>query len=410
MIERIADAQLREILTGVWSEYDNTTARVRDEQIKLPVSNRINTFLATRTMRRIVSQTESRVNFRDAIEQGMVVLVNLSEGITANERNLLGIQIIDRIYQAATTRTPEAGKQFYVYIDEFGNFVSHQLALALEELRKRRVSFILAHQELEQLRDAERVGGSRLLAAVHANTKVKVAFRISRHDAEEMALEIFAGQIHGNEVKHREMRTLIIPHKGRETVYARGASSGESQSESVLDSVNELAGQLNGMLYSPDQGWFAPNLPLSVSESASSSHSEGRGTGRGQGRSHSSSESEVDIPWYDLEVTKEVSGTTFFSIEEVKERITQMLQNQDERFFHLRVLGANNQPIPLTTETVKPMPVLPSQLRSALVGNYRRYCLPVAEVDLQIETRRQALLADPDDDNPVPTDPDAFWE
>jgi len=393
LLEGIVDPQLRTLLKEAWHQFETTTDRLRDEHIIFPVLNRINTFLSTQTMRRIIGQAESRVNFYDAMQSGMVVLVNLSQGLTDNEKNLLGIQIIDKIYQAGAQRKPETGKQFYVYIDEFGRFVSHQLALGLEELRKRRVSFILAHQELEQLRDAERVGGDRLLAAVNTNTKVKVAFRISRHDAEEMALEVFAGKIDGSEIKHQELRTTIIPHKSRETVYAKGGSEAESQSESTLDSISQISNQLSGMVYVPDQGWLSSDYAVSMSQSTSSGLSEGRGSGRASGKSRARSEVEIDVPFYDLEVTKEVAGTTFYSIEEIKERFTQMLQNQDERYFHLRILGKSHSPIPLITETVKPSPVLPSQMRKALEENYRRYCLPAHEVDLQIEMRRQALLA-----------------
>lgn len=93
-----------------------------------------------------------------------------------------------------------------------------------------------------------------------------------------------------------------------------------------------------------------------------------------------------------------------------KMRFTQLLQNQGERYFHLWILGKSHLPIPLITETVRPSLVLLSRMRNALEENYRRYCLPAHEVDLQIETLRQELLASAEDIEFEQMTPDVFGE
>lgn len=404
-------------LTQAWNEYDSATPKTRSEMMKLPVWARIQTFLATRTMRQIVGQSETTVDFYKAMEKGSIVLINLHGGLSENEKNLLGSIVIDKIFQAAQKRKPESGKLFFVYIDEFGRFVSERITLALEELRKRHVPFIFAHQELEQLHTEDSAAGKRLLAAIMTNAKIKIAFRISRKDAEAMALEMFAGFITGNEIKHEQKVTSFWPVKTRETSHAYGEGMSEGEISSFVEGVSEMSSQFAGQVYVPGAGFM--DASQLVSHSVGSASSLTSGHGRGTVTNYSKNEVEIDFPFYDLEPFDQVVSTAFYSIEEIKERYYQFLQNQKERYFHVRIIGETDRPpIALVTPTVKAVPIMPSILKKAKLESIKKYSKPTHEIDRLCEARRNELLQfqgdmeskDIDPEMAIPEPDDDRWQ
>ena len=97
---------------------------------------------------------KSGVDFREAMDKGKIVIVNLSEGaITSDVANFLGSLILSRVYLAGMSRedVPERErKPFYVYVDEAYRFVSDSIRDILQSLRKYRVYMTLASQYLGQ--------------------------------------------------------------------------------------------------------------------------------------------------------------------------------------------------------------------------------------------------------------------
>ncbi len=145
------------------------------------------------------------------MDEGKIILVNLAcTKLSEEEQRMLGVMVVDKVIQAAKSRSdiPERERRpFYFVIDEFGDFVCEDVARGLQALRKFRVSMILAHQELEQLREDSR----RVYSAVMANPAVRVVFRTSREDAEKMALEMFTGKIRDDVVKRVVRQTKYEP-------------------------------------------------------------------------------------------------------------------------------------------------------------------------------------------------------
>jgi len=96
----------------------------------------------------------SGFDFREAMDAGKIIVVNLSEGaITSDVANFLGSLILSRVYLAGMSRedTPEHQRRpFYVYVDEAYRFVSDSIRDILQSLRKYRVYVTLASQYLGQ--------------------------------------------------------------------------------------------------------------------------------------------------------------------------------------------------------------------------------------------------------------------
>ncbi len=151
-----------------------------------PIQNKVGQFLSSSLMRNIIGQVKSAINLREAMDEGKIIIMNLSKGRIGEDNSaLLGAMMITKIQLAAMSRVdiPELERRdFYVYIDEFQNFSTESFANILSEARKYRLNLILAHQYIEQL-------GDTVKAAVFGNVGTLVVFRVGAADAEELVKE-----------------------------------------------------------------------------------------------------------------------------------------------------------------------------------------------------------------------------
>ncbi len=151
-----------------------------------PILNKVGAFLADPTVFKILTAPEEDLHFRQLMDEGGVLLVNLAKGqIGEDAAGLLGGLLVTTLGLAAFTRqdTPEPERRdFFLYLDEFQNFTTHSMANMTSELRKYHVGLVLAHQYLHQL-DAD------VREAVLGNTGTMIAFRLGAHDAAYMAAE-----------------------------------------------------------------------------------------------------------------------------------------------------------------------------------------------------------------------------
>ena len=145
------------------------------------ITSKFNTFLANEFMRPIVAQQKSSLHFRDIMDNQKILLVNLSKGRIGDiNSNLLGLLIVGKILMAALSRTNvsvEERKDFYLYIDEFQNFSTDSISVILSEARKYRLSLVMAHQFISQLKEGIR-------DAVFGNVGSMMIFRTGIEDAE----------------------------------------------------------------------------------------------------------------------------------------------------------------------------------------------------------------------------------
>lgn len=145
----------------------------------------------------IIGQGRSAFDFRKIMDEKKILLVNLSKGKVGEiNAKLLGLIIVSKIQMAALSRAnvPEGERQdFYLYVDEFQNFITDAFESILSEARKYRLNLVIAHQYLAQLESGAGVqgaGAKTLRDAVFGNAGTMVAFRIGVEDAETMAKEM----------------------------------------------------------------------------------------------------------------------------------------------------------------------------------------------------------------------------
>ena len=145
------------------------------------ISSKFDNFIANDYLRVIIGQTKSSFDFRRAMDEGKVVLVNLAKGKVGDISSaLLGMVVVGKILKAALSRvdqTETGRRDFYLYIDEFQNYTTDSIAVILSEARKYRLNLIVAHQFIAQLKD-------NIREAVFGNVGNLVVFRVGAGDAE----------------------------------------------------------------------------------------------------------------------------------------------------------------------------------------------------------------------------------
>jgi hypothetical protein len=105
---------------------------------------------------------------------------------------LLGMIIVSKIQMAALQRQKQAKedrKDFFLYIDEFQNYVTDSIESILSEARKYRLSLNVAHQYLSQIDTSGQKKGVNLKDAIFGNVGTMMSYKIGAQDAEPMSKE-----------------------------------------------------------------------------------------------------------------------------------------------------------------------------------------------------------------------------
>ena len=173
------------VVKSFWiNEFGQYSDRLAVEAVAA-IQNKVGQFVANPLIRNIMGQPHSTINLRNAIDEGKIIIANLSKGQIGEDNSaLLGAMLITRIQMAAMSRVDipeEERRDFYLYIDEFQNFSTESFSNILSEARKYRLSLTLAHQYIAQLIDEN---NTTVRDAIFGNIGTMVLFRIGPKDAE----------------------------------------------------------------------------------------------------------------------------------------------------------------------------------------------------------------------------------
>lgn len=175
-VSRVNNPAVKQFWLGEFARYP---VRLQVE-VATPILNKIGAFLADTNLSRIVTQPKSSFKFRKIMDEGKILIVNLSKGqIGEGPAALMGALLVSRMGLAALSRADqpeEKRKDFFLYMDEFQNFTTLSLANMLSELRKYRLNMVLAHQYLSQLEIEVR-------DAIIGNVGTIMSFRLGLSDA-----------------------------------------------------------------------------------------------------------------------------------------------------------------------------------------------------------------------------------
>ena len=150
-----------------------------------PVLNKVGAFTANPIIRNIIGQPKSTFNIRQIMDEGKILIVNLSKGLIGEDNAaILGSFLVTKIQLAAMSRSdiPDVRdrRPFYLYVDEFQNFATDSFATILSEARKYGLNLTVANQYISQMSETVR-------DAVFGNVGTMISFRVSADDAPILA-------------------------------------------------------------------------------------------------------------------------------------------------------------------------------------------------------------------------------
>jgi hypothetical protein len=182
IVEKIQDPVIK-------SFWDNEFARMPDSmkaEAVSPIQNKVGQFVSAKMIRNIVGHPKSSINFSEIMDEGKILILNLSQGkLGEDNAALLGAMIITQIQLAAMNRSfikEEDRRDFFLYIDEFQNFSTSSFIKILSEARKYRLCLTLANQYMGQL-DEE------VTNAIFGNVGTIISFVLGGQDAYLMSKE-----------------------------------------------------------------------------------------------------------------------------------------------------------------------------------------------------------------------------
>ncbi len=199
------------VVRAFWDKEMAKTSDFHKSEMLGYLISKVGRFVENEMVRNIIGQSRSGFNFREVMDQKKILLVNLAKGLVGEiNANLLGMIIVSKLQMAALERAslPEEERHdFYLYIDEFQNFITDSIATILSEARKYRLELIIAHQYMKQLEDNK--GKTAVRDAVLGNAGTLVSFRIGIEDAEVLAKE-FAPVFNAYDLINVEQYTAYI--------------------------------------------------------------------------------------------------------------------------------------------------------------------------------------------------------
>ena len=250
--------------------------------------NRLQPFLTSPNIRRIFGQQNKTLDFHHYMDDGCVVLCDLSTGggrTTQNGAQLLGTLLVNEMFVHAQSRTTDSPNAHLLYIDECHRFLNDDVRLVLKESRKFGLSAVLAHQNLADLHEA----GSSIYHAVMTNARNKVVFGgLDYQECEVIAQELFDKEI--IRLRDTPIEALIKPTQvGVELIELSSSShtTGEVETESWAETA--ITGSATfASLATPEVGVFdvGGGTPVSV---------EGGGDNSGTASTTGGSKSKVDM-------------------------------------------------------------------------------------------------------------------
>ena len=168
------------IIRRYWTDQIAQTSDFHKSEVLDYIVSKFGRFVTNKMIRNIIGQSTSSFSFRDVMDNGKILLINLAKGELGEENsNFLGLILVPRILMAAMSRsdTPEDKRRdFYLYVDEFQNFATPDFAVILSEARKYKLNLTVANQFIGQMEE-------EVKNAVFGNVGTKISFRVGVTDA-----------------------------------------------------------------------------------------------------------------------------------------------------------------------------------------------------------------------------------
>jgi len=377
------------VIQKEWRELLNMKAKEwRDET--LSARNRLFRFLTSPALTRFMGLRNLTLNLREIMDRGKVLLINLAPSDELSEENarVFGALLVNEFFEVARRRQRDVlgrpPRPFYLYLDEFQNFVSMDIADMLDQVRKFGLFTVLAHQRFGHLDE-------NITDAVLTNCRIKAVFGgLPVASAKLMAEELFIGDLDAKKVKAAIYQTKFWPKYSRDKVYTKGSghssSSGGMDASSIASSVTSSAGEAFG-----PGDWLGLGPSLGTTTASATGRTSGTSRGSSWSSGESSSEAEADIPIFVPVPFQELSSIQYYTPEEQLLELTAALKEQFARHCFIKIQDAKTQPllVPFVQEAYTP-----AANRQWYIARLfsKQAALTAAEADALIAEQETALL------------------
>lgn len=445
---------LRQYAAAVVEEYEGKrqlrrlleTKTLRDwRDFVMSAENRLGRFLGSKTVRRFMGLTEGNIDLLQAMDEGWIVLVNLgfSDYLDREAARVFASLMLNEFFENAMRRANDApyGKPpttFSLYLDEFQEYITDDIAAMLDQVRKGGLHMVLAHQHLGHLADNQ-----HLLKSILANARIRAVFGgLPYDDACALANEMFLHDLNTRQIKKAYYHTIHLYNEQTRLVQssAQGRSTSKSSNWSTSDATSEshgtsrsqseqsgygygygsssstgsstgtsfgapdVLGQYNGV-----EGWFTQSegeynatsdssyegfsdlTVKSNSESFTRAQSQSRTTGGAKGTSKSSSSGISCVPvWVPIPV-EELGSEAEWSLEEKRSKVAEMLKYQQQQHCFIKLDNERTQP--LRVSFVKPYSPFNDDVLKYEQAIYREQgAKPAPDVDRFLEDNATRFL------------------
>lgn len=228
------------VVESFWNQQMAKTADFHKSEMYNYFLSKFGRFMTNDLIRNIIAQKKSAFNLREVMDQGKILLVNLSKGkIGEMNSYLLGMILVSKIQVAAFARadTPEEErKDFYLYVDEFQNFTTDTFKTILSEARKYHLNLNITNQYIAQLTEPIR-------DAVVGNAGSLIVYRIGASDAEFMSKE-FPGISESDMVnldKYNTYTKLLVDLTPSRPFSMRGIKPEPIADKNLAESIRQLS-------------------------------------------------------------------------------------------------------------------------------------------------------------------------
>lgn len=179
--KKVVDSVDDPVVRNFWvNEFGSWNEKFMTEAVA-PVLNKVGAFTANPLIRNIIGQPKSSFNIRKIMDEGQILIVNLSRGLVGEDNAaILGAMMVTKIQLAAMSRADieniDDRRPFYLYVDEFQNFATDSFSVILSEARKYGLNLTVANQFISQMTPTVK-------DAVFGNVGSIVSFRVGAEDA-----------------------------------------------------------------------------------------------------------------------------------------------------------------------------------------------------------------------------------
>jgi hypothetical protein len=389
LIERLQSPFIRR----EWLELHDLKPKDWRDEI-LSAKNRLFKLLTSSALTRFMGLAGVSIDLREIMDQGKVLLVNLkqSKHLSYEAARTFGALLVNEFFESAIQRESRPGRDpdpYYLYLDEFQNFVSLDICRMLAEVRKRGLFLVLAHQYFEQLDED-------VTAAALNNCGIKAVFGgLSVANARLMAEELFIGKLDPQKIKACIYQTKFWPEYRRDKVYGKGSSTASSHGTSSGTAASSFTGLASGQsFYTPDSWFGSPTSTGTISTVTSSGSTSANSSGYSDSDSYTTSESEADIPIFFPVPFQELSSIQYHSMEEQLTELTAALKLQFQRHCFIQIRQQETQP--MLVPFVEPVTTFiygRENLDWYIQRQHEKQkALPATEVDRLLEEQETALL------------------